>query len=177
MAYLIRKISNKANVEELREITSVKDVKCDLVKKEFNTQNNCLSTYYIDSLDKENEAILAIALTGDHLEKFDYIVIDEGQCKQYGFEHKSTHPGCEVPIKNLDSEHHDIVGLTYGKIENVLECYQETASKENSRDRIKRCNNSNLRELVCDAYRDNRIDIERIKSKNIVNKINTWLAS
>lgn len=175
MPYLVRKINSMNKILELKELKILKDVKCDVIKNEFKTTGNCLSTYCIESLDNIQDAILAIALTADHFEKFDIIVLEEDQCSKFAINHKKTSPGCEVPINNLNSEHHDIIDLTYGKIEDVLASYRETANKEDYNNWIKRCNRGMLNTLVLDAFKTERLNIDIIKSENVKEKVQELL--
>ncbi|KNZ41685.1 hypothetical protein [Acetobacterium bakii] len=178
MPYLVRKISSRAKFQALEEVESIRDVEGDFVTKEFRTNNNCLSTYFIKSIDCLYDAILAIVLTADNLEKLDVVVIDESLCQESGVFHCQTLAGRDIPIKEIKSEHHDLKELTYGKFENVLNLYKKLViidnknhSSNKEEKNIIRFSEPRIKEIIKEALANDRIEIERIHSDSIKSKV------
>ena len=63
MAYLVRKINKKKNIDALRGNLNVDELTADMPTGELRTTNGTLSTWIVESLGELNEAILAIAVT------------------------------------------------------------------------------------------------------------------
>lgn len=178
MPYLVRKIKSRAKFQDLENVGSIKDVKGDFITNEFKTTDNCLSTYFIKSIDCLNDAVLAIVLTSDNIEKLDVVVIDESLCKESGVLHCPSPAGRDIPIKEIKSEHHDLKELTYGKFEDVLNLYKKLVildkgdvNPNKEEKSIIRFSEPRIKDIISEALKNNRIEIERIHSESIKDKI------
>ena len=63
MAFLVRKLNKMDRLSVLTETPDVNKLSADIPTTEFRTTEGSLSTWIIESLDKINEAVLAIAIT------------------------------------------------------------------------------------------------------------------
>ena len=76
MAYLVRKINKKKNIDALRGNLNVDELTADMPTGELRTTNGTLSTWIVESLGELNEAILAIAVTSSKVSKIQkYLII------------------------------------------------------------------------------------------------------
>ena len=80
MAYLVRKINKKKNIDALRGNLNVDELTADMPTGELRTTNGTLSTWIVESLSELNEAILAIAVDKDVDGKL-VVRYSEGQIK------------------------------------------------------------------------------------------------
>ena len=88
MAFLVRKLNKMDRLSVLAETPDVNKLYADIPTTEFRTTEGSLSTWIIESLDKINEAVLAIAITSSKISKMDFIIIDTELLSKYQLEYK-----------------------------------------------------------------------------------------
>ena len=86
MAFLVRKLNKMDRLSVLAETPDVNKLYADIPTTEFRTTEGSLSTWIIESLDKINEAVLAIAITSSKISKMDCIIIDTELLSKYQLE-------------------------------------------------------------------------------------------
>lgn len=98
MAYLVRKINKKKNIDALRGDLKIDELTADMPTGELRTTNGTLSTWIVESLSELNEAVLAIAVTSSKVSKMDFLIIDTEILNNHNLEFKQTYAGRDIPI-------------------------------------------------------------------------------
>lgn len=167
MSYLVRKINKRKNIDELRDIVDIKNVCADMPTGEFKTSNKGdLSTWYIESLENLDEAVLAIAVTSSKISKMEFIVIDTTVLDRSELKYKQTYAGVDIAIPDLQDTHYDIRELTLGKLENCCEVYKTVLQDDNGSEKyVVRYAEGTIRDLMRTAAKDGRVDISLAQGK------------
>ena len=93
MAYLVRKLNKRENVDVIGNTEDIENMFADAATAEFRSKNGTLSTWRIDSVDKLDEAVLAIVVTSSKIERMDFIVIDTDYLDEQHLEYNQTSTG------------------------------------------------------------------------------------
>lgn len=135
MSYLVRKITrSKWPSEDLKEM-KMEDIPADAISNCMKTNKNALSTWEIPSLERLEDAILAIASGLDHIDTIDVVSIERSKMEACGlmiFENDG-----DTPVRELVKNHKDVISLDYrsvGEFANlILEELQENKTKRYTR--------------------------------------------
>jgi len=156
MAYLVRKINKKKNIDALRGNLNVDELTADMPTGELRTTNGTLSTWIVESLGELNEAILAIAVTSSKVSKMDFLIIDTEILNNHNLEFKQTYAGRDIPIPDLQDTHYDIVNLSMGKLVNCVLAYKDVDGKL-----VVRYSEGQIKDILKKAFDDDRVDISK----------------
>lgn len=111
MSLLIRKINRNHWPDSTIDLS---DIRADAITLSMRTSRDAMSVYEIPSLEELDEAVLAIASNFQCLEAFDVVSMDKQRLIDLGLNCVQT-PG-KTPVQELQSAHHDISNLCYGKL-------------------------------------------------------------
>jgi hypothetical protein len=154
--------------------SDVRKVYADIPTAEFRTKNGTLSTWYIDSLDDIENAILAIAVSSSEITKMDFIIINIEILLANALEYKQTYAGQDIAIPDLQNTHYDILDITVEKLANCTRVYQTIANMDPDRETyIIRYAAGQIKDLLKRAIKDERIDESKAtpKIKEQLNKL------
>ena len=155
MSLLVRKI-NKAKWLQIN-IEQDSDVSADAITNCLRTSNNCLSVWCIKSLEKVEEAALALAANQDHLETIDIVVLEEESLTSNKIDIVKTDG--ETPVNDLIGRHRDISELTYAKLGVVKNLIVDSIRK----DKVKRYTKSDLKKILLSSIREGKLESARLK--------------
>ncbi len=119
MPYLIRKYS-RAKWRGV-DFHKPQNAPADAITNCLKTTDNTLSVWEIDSPDKPDEGVLAIAGSLDHIAAIDIIILNEDDIKDADISVESSEG--DTTVTDLKETHKDIVNLTYytlGKINDLM---------------------------------------------------------
>lgn len=165
MAYLVRKINKKKNIDTLRGDLDVDQLTADMPTGELRTTNGTLSAWIVESLSEVNEAILAIAVTSSKISKMDFLIIDTEILKNYDLEFKQTYAGRDIPIPDLQDSHYDIVNLSMGKLKNCVLAYKAVVDKDVDGKLVVRYSEGQIKDILKKAFVDDRVDISKAEGR------------
>lgn len=131
MAFYVRKLSKRKSIEQIAQADSFEDMLADAATAEFRTTSGALSTWEIESMEKLDEAVLAIAATSTKIERMDFIVIDREYIERNDLICENTYAGKEIAIPDLQDTHYDIKGVTIAKLINCVRMYREIYELDN----------------------------------------------
>jgi hypothetical protein len=174
MAFLVRKLIKRDRLEVLANDTDIDDITADLPSTEFRTTNGALSTWKIESLEELDDAVLAIAVSSSEISKLDVIIIDTELVQKNGLKYAYTYAGMDIPIPDLQDLHCDIQGITIGKLSDCALLYRYIVKNEPEDGKyIVRYSVGEIKSLLSDAIKDNRIDITKANKKltEVINKL------
>lgn len=161
MAYLVRKINKKKNIDALRGNLDVDELTADMPTGELRTTNGTLSTWIIESLSEVNEAVLAIAVVSSKISKMDFLIIDTEILNNHELEFKQTYAGRDIPIPDLQDLHYDIVNLSMGKLKNCVLAYKDVVDKDVDGKLVVRYSEGQIKDILKKAVYDDRVDISK----------------
>ena len=170
MAYLVRKLNKRENVDVIGNTEDIENMFADAAIAEFRSKNGTLSTWKIDSVDKLDEAVLAIVVTSSKIERMDFIVIDTDYLDEQHLEYSQTYAGQKIAVPDLQDTHYDIINVTIPRLINCT-CVYRRVFKED-RDKgvyLVRYVEGDIRDLLEKAAIASRLDMnclnEGIKKK------------
>lgn len=166
MAFLVRKLGKMVDVLSLRGKSNISQIFADIPTTEFRTKNGTLSTWFIDSLDYIENAVLAIAISSSDITKMDFIIINTDILSGNSLEYKQTYAGQDIAIPDLQNTHYDIINITIEKLAVCTKVYQ-TVVEMNSQEEplIIRYTAGEINDLLKKALSDNRIDESKAPKK------------
>lgn len=166
MAFLVRKLGKMDALFSLKDTTDIKTVYADIPTTEFRTKNGTLSTWYIESLDDIENAVLAIAITSTEISKMDFIIIDTDILSKNSLDYKQTYAGQKIAIPDLQDTHYDIVDISIGKLMACVKVHQTIVKMDpESETYIIRYAAGEIKDLLEEALNNNRIDKTRVPKK------------
>ena len=154
MSFLVRKIDQGKWLQN--DILRGSDVSADAITICMKTKENILSAWEITSESNIEDAVLAIVSSGDHLETIDVVIMDRGYLIDQGISHVQKEG--LTPIDDLRETHYDFINLTYPKL-GVIAYHIVESFKCN---RVKRYTEANLRQIMKEAIKANRLDPSRL---------------
>ena len=166
MAYLVRKLNKRENVDVIGNTEDIENMFADAATAEFRSKNGTLSTWKIDSVDKLDEAVLAIVVTSSKIERMDFIVIDTDYLDEQHLEYSQTYAGQKIAVPDLQDTHYDIINVTIPRLINCT-CVYRRVFKED-RDQgvyLVRYVEGDIRDLLEKAAIASRLDM------NCLNKV------
>ena len=176
MAYLVRKLNKRDNIDIIGNTVDIENMFADAATAEFKSKNGTLSTWRIESLDKLDEAVLAIVVTSNKIERMDFIVIDTNYLDEQHLEYNQTYAGQKIAVPDLQDTHYDIINITIPRLINCT-CVYRRVFKED-RDRgiyIVRYVEGDIKDLLNKAILASRLEINSLNKgiKNNLTQCNT----
>lgn len=166
MAFLVRKLGKMSELFSLCEKTDIKEIYADIPTTEFRTKNGTLSTWYINSLDDIENAILAIAVTSSDIVKMDFIIINTNILSENSLEYKQTYAGQDIAIPDLQNTHYDIMDITIEKLVNCTRVYQTIVEMDpDGETYIIRYAAGDIKDLLRKSLEDKRVDETKVPKK------------
>ncbi len=167
MPFLVRKIIKRNSLIFFSEAEQIENMSADAATTEFRTSSGSLSTWLIPTMDKLDDAVLAIAVTSSKIERMDFIVMDPELIKKHDLYYVQTYAGQKIAVPDLQDTHHDIIGVTLIKLINCAKLYQDIYKMDNDEEKfVFRYNAGEIKELIRKALDTGRIKIDLL-SKNI----------
>lgn len=143
----------------LCEDTDIKELYADIPTTEFRTSKGTLSTWYIESLEDIENAVLAIAITSSEIAKMDFIIINTDIVSKNSLEYKQTYAGQDIAIPELQDTHYDIVDISIEKLINCTKIFQTIVKMDpNCETYIIRYTAGEIKDLLKKAISDDRVD-------------------
>lgn len=130
MAYLVRKLNKRENVDIIGNTEDVENMFADAATAEFRSKNGTLSTWRIDTVDKLDEAVLAIVVTSSKVERMDFIVIDTDYLDEQHLEYSQTYAGQKIAVPDLQDTHYDIINVTIPRLINCTCVYRRVFKED-----------------------------------------------
>lgn len=130
MAYLVRKLNKRENVDVIGNTEDIENMFADAATAEFRSKNGTLSTWKIDSVDKLDEAVLAIVVTSSKIERMDFIVIDTDYLDEQHLEYSQTYAGQKIAVPDLQNTHYDIINVTIPRLINCTCVYRRVFKED-----------------------------------------------
>lgn len=167
MAFLVRKLSKSDNMEKMGTAINPAEMIADAPTAEFKTSNNgTLSTWIVDSLDKVDEGVLAIAVTSTAVSRMDFVVIDTDILDHHNLKYAQTYAGQEIAVSDLQDTHYDIVDITMKSIIDCINVYKDIYIKDNGEGKwYFRYSEGEIKEVIKSAIEANRVDLKKLNSK------------
>lgn len=135
----------------------MRDIDADTVIAEMKTEKNKLSVWLINNEDDLNDAFVALASNGDSLSTIDAVKIDEKDLVSLNFDDELG----DTPTYRINDKHRNITGLNYESMGVVLASIIEGIKNSNSI----RMTKPKLRELLVNAYKDEKLNIDDMSPK------------
>ena len=160
MSVLIRKLSKKKNASIFRDSSNIDDVSADAVVQEFKTSGDTLSVWETtkDSIDL---GILAVALSSEHIDTMDFIVLDKESTESIGLHIKATTAEAN-PLVHANEIHRDIVNLRLQDFHRLASVYRNAAIDNAN---ILRYTKAQLHSKISEALKKGWIDSEKVNDK------------
>ena len=163
MAYLVRKLNKRDNIELIGQCKNIDALYADAPTGEFKTKNGTLSTWYIETLDNIDEAVLAMIVTSTQITRMDFVVIDTKFLDENSLVYKQTYAGEDIAIPDLQNTHYDIIGITIHKLLNCAQVFKSVYELDDDEGRyIVRYVEGDIKELLNKAYKENRVIVSRL---------------
>lgn len=162
MAFYIRKIDLSKWMQN-SEVTDHTKLSADVITNCLKTKQNTLSLWKIDTLDKLNEALIAITSGMDHLDRIAIVFFEDVKLNA---DLNLTICTGQTPFSDFKDNHWDIVELNYDSLGKFSKVVHE-AIKENH---YKQISKAKIKELLNEAIVEKKLDLSKI-SDNIRNKL------
>ena len=143
---------------------------CDLIQKEFKTNENTLSFWLCDNFSNVNETIKAILLSTTSIKTSIFIVlkIEDITINQLSIDSTIGKTG----YKGLENTHYNIIQLNYAKLGTLLELFR-ISSKDDSGLFFK-IEKSNVKALIKEVVDAGRLDTSKLDD-HLIKDINKYL--
>ena len=123
MGYLVRMIKSEQHwAQYQQEIPEVDQISADSIS-ELTTDDNCLSTWYIDTLDSidTDKAVLALTSGFRSLDSIMLVALDMENLEQYGLIARQSPETARTKVKGYEKYHYDIIDLTHRRLGNLAQ--------------------------------------------------------
>jgi len=120
--------------------------------------NNTLSVWEVTSENDIDEAVLAMASAGDHLDAIDVIPMVPEYLKENGVDWEQSNG--KTPVSDLRKNHRDLSNLTYKKI-GIIACH---VMDKITAEKWKRYRKSDLKEILNKAISDGRLEVDKLSN-------------
>jgi hypothetical protein len=164
MAFLVRKISRSKWPSNGIETMEKEEIPADAISNCMKTQKNTLSTWEIDSLDKIEEAVLALVASAEHVDSIDIVSIEKNKMEACGLQIIET--AGITPVPDLVDKHKDVSALTYKAIGEFANLILDELRHTN----VRRFTKSELLKIISTAIENGRLDKSHL-SKSIQSKL------
>lgn len=159
MPFLVRKLNKMDKLSVLADANDINKLDADIPTTEFRTTDGRLSTWIIDSLDKLDDAVLAIAVTSSEISKMDFIIISTELLSEHHLDYEQTYAGQDIAVPDLQNTHYDILNVSVEKLAVCTEIYQTIVREDPDCEKyIIRFASGDIRDILNKALKDNRID-------------------
>lgn len=166
MAFLVRKLIKRNQLYALNDNSDIIKMHADIPTTEFRTTKGTLSTWIVDSVEKVDEAVLAIAVSSSEITKMDFIVIDTELLTKNALECKPTYAGQDIAVPDLQNTHYDIINISIEKLVNCTQVYQSIVKTDPEGEKyILRYAAGQIKDLLKKAVKENRVDESRASRK------------
>lgn len=166
MPFLVRKLGKMDEIFSLLGDTDIQQIYADIPTMEFRSKNGTLSTWYINSLDEIENAVLAIAVTSTDITKMDFIIINTDILEENLLEYKQTYAGQDIAIPDLQDTHYDIVNITIEKLITCTRVYKSIVESDpNGGTYIVRYAAGQIKDLLKSAINEERVDESKASKK------------
>lgn len=163
MAYLVRKLNKRENVDIIGNAEDVENMFADAATAEFRSRNGTLSTWKIESVDKLDEAVLAIVVTSSKIERMDFIVINTDYLDEQHLEYDQTYAGQDIAIPDLQDTHYDIINVTIPRLINCTYVYRRVFKEDKEQGiYLVRYVEGDIRDLIEKAVNASRLDLSSL---------------
>jgi len=162
MAFYIRKIDIGKWMQNSK-VTDHTKLSADVITNCLKTKQNTLSLWKINTLDKLNEALIAITSGMDHLDRIAIVFFEDGKLNA---DLNLKICAGRTPFSDFEDNHCDIVELNYDSLGKFSKVVHE-AIKENNYEQISK---ANIKELLNKAIVENKLNISTI-SEDIKKKL------
>ena len=161
MSLLIRKIKKS---KWLQEDEVPNDVPADAITGCMRTQRNTLSVWEVPDENRIDEAVLAIASAGHHLETIDVVQIDREHLEENKIDciQSSGH----TPVADLVDTHIDLSNLAYKEL-GIIAYHIADKFRQN---KVKRYREKQIKEILRTAIQKQRLETENL-SESIRKKL------
>ena len=165
MAYLVRKLLKRENIDLIGKAERAEDMFADAATSEFRTKGGTLSMWKIDSVDTLDEAVLAIVVTLTKVESMDFIVINTDYLDEENLEYKQTYAGIEIAVADLQNTHFDVVDITIPKLINCTCVYRKVFDEDKEEGNyIVRYAEHEIKDLLSKANQEGRLDFGKLNN-------------
>lgn len=122
---------------------------------DLRVSNGNLSVWHVED-DKSNldQIIVALAVTRDTFDKFEYALVRQEALEQAGIS-KVVEPG-KTPVTNVNHWHRDLIELTINKVTNLVNIIFNDLEKV-------RVPEKEVKEKIEQAVKSNSIDLQKVK--------------
>jgi len=160
MAVLVRKLSKRRNADALRNSDNVDDLSADIVMQEFKTSKDTLSAWETakDSIDL---GVLAIALSSEHFDTMDFILLDKECAENTGLFVKPTKADAN-PLAQASEIHRDFYRLRLQDFRRLALVYKDAASDDAN---VVRYTKTDLERIIRDALRNGWVDSNKANDR------------
>ncbi len=138
MSLLVRKIALGKWMQQ--DILNGRSPSADAITGCMRTSGNTLSVWSINSESELNDAILAIASGGDHLDTIDIVVLGRNSVENLGLSIEAV-PG-QTPYKSFVERHCDVCELDYDALgimsKEIIGSIKDKRHKKITRGELKR---------------------------------------
>ena len=111
-------------------------------------------------------AVLAIAITSNHITKMDLIVIDKNILDGNELQYNQTYSGMQIAVPDLQDTHYDIQEISLKKLENCCAVYKKVLQDDDGKEiYLVRYAAGQIKDLIIDAIKAHRIDSNKAKGK------------
>lgn len=163
MAFLVRKLNKRENIDKIGTAEDIKELYADAPTSEFRTKNGTLSTWFIDSLNSLDQAVLAIVVTSTEISKMDFAIINMDILDKNGLKYEQTYAGVDIAVPALQDTHYDIENITIPKLVNCAKVFKEVYQLDEDEERfIVRYTEGDIKELLNRANSNGEIDLNRL---------------
>lgn len=134
---------------------------------EFKTDHNRLSVWEAESHEDLDDAFIALASNMDNISTIFAVRLDGSSLSELEFDDKLG----DTPATEANKKHHNIINLNYVSMGNIMWAILDALSNQKNDEigMIKRTKGQ-LKKLLVNAYRDEKLDIDRL-SPNVKKEI------
>lgn len=165
MSYLVRKLNKRANIDIIGKTEDVETMFADAATAEFRSKNGTLSTWRIDSINKLDDAVLAIVVTSSKVERMDFILIDTDYLDEQQLEYSQTYAGQKIAVPDLQDTHYDIINITIPRLINCTCVYRKVFLEDKDQGIfLVRYTEGDIRDLLVKASDESRLVIDTLNN-------------
>ena len=154
MFYLRKVTRGRWSKENSLPQTTLEDIPADTVVSEFRTDKNKLSVWKIETDDDLSDAFIALASNCDNIGTIDAVKIDEKDLADISFDEEDGN----TPTIGINHKHRNIIDLNYVNLGTVIQSMIYGFQK----DQYIHLTKGKLKQLLADAYEQNRLNTEEL---------------
>lgn len=134
----------------------------DTITGDLRTKSNTLSLWSIETKDKLNDAILALAVMRNQLARLDILIIEGIEIEEKGLEFENTPDNAKTPLTNFDEYHYDLINLTYDKLGSLSQLIIKNLTDT---DKCIRYLRSEVAEVLYEGFQNQKFDLDDLDDK------------